>query len=71
MMFGFCFYASLISVRNQSNTYVLFNLSEKNRGMNIETGIKSIYIVLFRFSLGGKIEKLVITDVTKYLVKLM
>ena len=43
MMFGFCFCASLISVRNQSNTSVLFNLSEKNRGMNIEIGIKSIY----------------------------
>ena len=30
-----------------------------------------VYTVLFRFSLGKKIEKLVITDVTKYLVKLM
>ena len=43
MLFGFCFCASLFSVRNQSNTSVLFNLSEKNRGMNKETGIKSIY----------------------------
>ena len=42
MMFEFCFCASLFSVRNQNNTYVLFNLSEKNRGMNKETGIKSI-----------------------------
>ena len=46
MMFGFCFCASLISVRNQSNTSVLFNLSEKNSGMNKETGIKSIYCVV-------------------------
>ena len=46
MMFGFCFCASLISVRNQSNISVLFNLSEKNRGMNKETGIKSIYCVV-------------------------
>ena len=47
-MFGFCFCASLISVRNQSNTSVLFNLSKKkkNRGMNKETGIKSIYCVV-------------------------
>ena len=43
MMFESCFCASLLSVRNQNNTYVLFNLSEKNRGMNKETGIKSIY----------------------------
>ena len=43
MMFEFCFCASLFSVRNQSNTSVLFNLSEKNRGMNKETRIKSIY----------------------------
>ena len=43
MMFGFCFYSSLFSIRNQSNTFVLFNLSEKNRGVNKETGIKSIY----------------------------
>ena len=27
--------------------------------------------MMFRFSLGGKIENLVMTDVTKYLVKLM
>ena len=46
MMFRFCFCASLISVRNQSNTSVLFNLSEKNRGMNKEIGIKSIYCVV-------------------------
>ena len=46
MMFGFCCCASLISVRNQSNTSVLFNLSEKNSGMNKETGIKSIYCVV-------------------------
>ena len=43
MMFGFCLCASLISVRNQSNSSVLINLSEKNRGMNKEIGIKSIY----------------------------
>ena len=43
MMFEFCFCASLLSVRNQSNTSVLFNLSEKNKGMNKETGIRSIY----------------------------
>ena len=43
MMFEFCFCASLLSVRNQSNTSVLFNLFEKNRGMNKETGIRSIY----------------------------
>ena len=43
MMFEFCFCASLFSVRNQNNTSVMFNLSEKNRGMNKETGIKSIY----------------------------
>ena len=43
MMFAFCFYASLFSVRNQNNIFVLFNLSEKNRYMNKETGIKNIY----------------------------
>ena len=43
MMFEFCFCASLFSVRNQSNTYILFNIFEKNRGMNKETGIRSIY----------------------------
>ena len=43
MMFEFCFCASLSSVRNQNNTSVLFNLSEKNRDMNKETGIRSIY----------------------------
>ena len=43
MMFEFCFCASLFSVRNQNNISVLFNLSEKNRYMNKETGIKSIY----------------------------
>ena len=43
MMFEFCFCASLFSVRNQSNTSVLFNLFEKNRGMNKETEIRSIY----------------------------
>ena len=43
MMFEFCFYASLFSVRNKNNTSVLFNSSEKNRDMNKETGIKSIY----------------------------
>ena len=43
MRFGFCFCASLISVRNQGNTSTLINLSEKNRGINKETGIKSIY----------------------------
>ena len=43
MMFGFCFCASLISVRNQSNTSVLFNLFEKNKGMNKETEIRSMY----------------------------
>ena len=46
MMFEFCFCASLFSVRNQNNTSVLFNLSEKNRGMNKETRIKSIYCVV-------------------------
>ena len=30
-------------IRNQNNTSVMFNLSEKNRGMNKEIGIKSIY----------------------------
>ena len=30
-------------IRNQNNTPVLFNLSEKNRGMNKGMGIKSIY----------------------------
>ena len=30
-------------IRNQNNTSVLFNLSKKNRGMNKEIGIKSIY----------------------------
>ena len=43
MMFEFCSCASLPSVKNQSNTSVLFNLIEKNRGMNKETGIRSIY----------------------------
>ena len=43
MMFEFCFCDSLFSVRNQSNTSILFNLFEKNRGMNKETGIRSIY----------------------------
>ena len=43
MMFGFCFYASLFSIGNQNNTSDLFNLSEKNKGMNKETGIKSTY----------------------------
>ena len=38
--------------------------------MNKETGIR-VYIVLFRFSLGGGMEKLVITDVTKYFIELM
>ena len=33
-------------IRNQNNTSVLFNLSEKNRGMNKEIGIKSIYCVV-------------------------
>ena len=42
-MLGFCLCASLISFRNQSNSSVMINLSEKNRGMNKETGIKSIY----------------------------
>ena len=46
MMFECCFYASLLSVRNQNNTSVLFNLSEKNRGVNKETGFKSIYCVV-------------------------
>ena len=43
MMFEFCFCASLLSVKNQSNNYILFNLSEKNKGMNKETGIRGIY----------------------------
>ena len=43
MMFEFCCCASLFYVKNQNNTSVLFNLVEKNRGMNKETGIKSIY----------------------------
>ena len=30
-----------------------------------------VFVVMFRFSLGGKMEKLVITDVTKYLIELM
>ena len=69
-MFEFCFCASLLSVRNQSNTSVLFNFFEKNRGMNKETGIRSIYCFV-QIQLDRKIEKLVITNVTKYLVKLM
>ena len=43
MMFGFCLCASLFSVRNQSNTSVMFNIIEKNKGMNKETGIRSMY----------------------------
>ena len=43
MMFEFCFCASLFSVRNQDNTSVLFKLFGKNRGMNKETEIRSIY----------------------------
>ena len=43
MMFEFCFYASLLSVKNQSNTSVLINLIQKNEGMNKETGIRSMY----------------------------
>ena len=43
MIFGFFFCANSFSDRNQNNNSVLFNLSEKNRGMNKETGIKSIY----------------------------
>ena len=43
MMCGFCLFASLIYVKNQNNSSVLINLSEKNRGMNKKTGIKSIY----------------------------
>ena len=43
MMFEFCLCASLFSVRNQNNISVLFNLFEKNRYMNKETGIKSSY----------------------------
>ena len=55
-------------IRNQNNTYVLFNLSEKNRCMNKEIGIKSIYCcVEAQFGL-KKIEKLVISDITKYLI---
>ena len=46
MMFEFCFCASLFSIRNQNNTSVLFNLSEKYRSMNKETGIKNIYCVV-------------------------
>ena len=40
MMCGFCFGVRLISVKNKSNSSVLINLSEKNRGMNKETGIR-------------------------------
>ena len=29
-------------IRNKNNTSVLFNLSKKNKGINKETGIKSI-----------------------------
>ena len=43
MMFEFCFCAILFFVRNQNHISVMFNLSEKNRYMNKETGIKSIY----------------------------
>ena len=57
-------------IRNQNNTSVLFNLSEKNRGMNKEIGIKSIYCFV-QVQFGLKIEKLVISDVTKYLIKLL
>ena len=37
--------------RNQNNTSVLFNLFEKNRGMNNGIGIKSVYC-FDQFSLG-------------------
>ena len=30
-------------IRNQNNTSVLFNLFEKNRGMNNGIGIKNVY----------------------------
>ena len=40
---GFCFCASLFSDMNQNNTYVMFNLSEENIGMNKKIGIKSMY----------------------------
>ena len=43
MMLEFCLCARLFSVRNQSNTSVLFKLFGKNGGMNKETGIRSIY----------------------------
>ena len=43
MIFEFCFCASLFYVRNQSNTSVLFKLFGKNRDMNKEMGIRSIY----------------------------
>ena len=46
MIFGFCFCASLISVRNQSNSSVMINSSKRNRGMNKESGIKSVYCVV-------------------------
>ena len=55
MIFGFCFCANSFSDRNQNNNSVLFNLSEKNRGMNKETGIKSIYCdvqIQFRYKNG-------------------
>ena len=58
-------------IRNQNNTYVLFNLSEKNRGMNKEIGIKSIYCcVQAQFGL-KKTEELVISDVKKYMINLL
>ena len=57
--------------RNLVNISVLFKLFGKNRGMNKETGIRSIYCsVQIQFG-KKKIEKLVITDGIKYLVKLM
>ena len=71
-MFEFCFCARLFSVKNQNNTSVLFHLFEENKGLNKETGIRSIHIMFCSDSVWvTKIEKLVVTDLTKYLVKLM
>ena len=56
---GFCFCASLFSDRNQNNTSVLFNLAEKNEGINKETGIKSISCFV-QIQFGWKIEKLLL-----------
>ena len=53
-------------IRNHNNTSVLFNYSEKNRGMNKEIRIKNIYCYI-QEQFGLENRELVISDVTKYL----